>query len=246
LNRFQRAFTLVELLVVISILAILSAILMPALVAAKGAVQTWATGESMRGFSTAFSMYASDCDDTAPLAMYQGQNGLIAWFGAQTGPGEFDQKTGILGSYLGGKSPRDATFKPKPWLGDGSGFGYNWGYIGSDFNMQPLYVNFPNCINAARLSELQNTSNTIVFTTSSYFNAPWLPNGDSETYDFGFIDPPKLWKGNPNVDFRHQGAKSMDPKAQTVTSSGLALVLRADGSLKTMKQTQVTDAMFER
>jgi prepilin-type N-terminal cleavage/methylation domain-containing protein len=242
----KRAFTLIELLVTMAIIAVLSAILFPAFVAAKEAIQTWAAGESMRNLGSAFAMYSADSDDTAPLAMYTSEDGyLTTWFGQQTGPGQFDPKGGLLAPYMKGH-PKDITFTAKPWMGDDSGFGYNWGYIGSDFNLQPAYVDFPNCRNAATASELTDPSGTVVFTTSSFFNAPWLASGDSQAYQFNFIDPPRLWNGNPNVDFRHQGQKKVDKTAKTVTSTGRALVLRADGSLKAMQQTVMTDKMFER
>jgi prepilin-type N-terminal cleavage/methylation domain-containing protein/prepilin-type processing-associated H-X9-DG protein len=59
----KRAFTLIELLVVISVIAILLAILMPSLRLAKEAGQRIACLGNLRGFQSAWSLYANANDD---------------------------------------------------------------------------------------------------------------------------------------------------------------------------------------
>ncbi|MHB8637082.1 MAG: type II secretion system protein [Fimbriimonadaceae bacterium] len=243
----RRGFTLVELMTVLAILAILYAIAVPALVATKAAVNSAVSVNGLKELGQCTNMYIADSDDTAPLAMYTGPSGmLVAWFGAQTAPGQFDPKGGLLSAYEKGRPNVDPTAKFQPWIGDESGFGYNWGYIGSDFNLYPVYIDFPNCRNAANLSELSAPSTTILFATSSYFSAPWLPGGTGTYYDFGFVDPPHLWLGNPDVDFRHQGIKTVDVRGKKVTSTGHANVVRCDGSARPEHMGDVTDAMFMR
>jgi prepilin-type N-terminal cleavage/methylation domain-containing protein len=242
----RRAFTLVELMTVLAIMAILYAIAVPAFIATKAAVKSAVSMNGLKDLSQSLLMYVADSDDNAPLAMYNGPNGLVAWFGSQTGPGVFDPTQGILSAYEAGKNPHDPTYQGEPWLGDGSGYGYNWGYIGSDFNMQPFYQNFPNCRNAASMTSLSSPSTTILFATSAYYSAPWTPGGNGKTYDFGFIDPPRLWKGNPNVDFREEGTKSVNMITKQVTSTGHANVVRADGSARPKNQGALDDAQFER
>src|SRR5579862_2806807 len=144
----QRGFTLVELMTVLAILAILYAIAVPAFIATKAAVNSSVSVNGLKQLGESTNMYIADSDDTAPLAMYNGASGmLIAWFGAQTGPGQFDPKGGLLAPYQKGKVSLDPTAHFQPWIGDGSGYGYNWGYIGSDFNNYPVYYDFPNCRN---------------------------------------------------------------------------------------------------
>ena len=243
----RRGFTLVELLTVLAILAILYAIAVPAFIATKAAAQSMVSVNGLKELGECTNMYIADSDDTAPLAMYTGPNGmLVTWFGAQTGPAQFDPKGGLLYSYQKGHPSADPTAKYQPWIGDGSGYGYNWGYVGSDFNYYAVYFGFPNCQNAANMSQLTGPATTILFATSGYYSAPWLPGGTSTYYDFGFIDPPHLWNGNPDVDFRHQGVKTVDVKNKKVTSSGHANVVRCDGSAKPMKWGQITDDMFTR
>lgn len=242
----RRAFTLVELLITVSIIAVLSAISVPALVSVRDAAFQFAAVQSIRGLMMATNMYAADNDDTYPLATYESADGLVAWFGAQDASGEYDPKRGLLAPYTHGRPAVDRSFQGLDYMGDHSGFGYNWGYIGSDFNVTEDYRGFPNCERPAHMSEIERPSQTIGFATSAYYFAPWLPDGDGKTYDFGFIDPPKYWKGRPNVDFRFGGKKEVDEAAQQLTPHGNAVFLNLDGSVRVLKPSEVTDAMFER
>ena len=242
----RRAFTLIELLVVVGIIATISAIAMPALVSVRDAAYQFAAVQSIRGLAMATSMYSMDHDDTYPLAMYQSADGLVAWFGAERGDGTFDPARGLLAPYSNGRAARDASFKAYDYLGDHSGFGYNWGAIGSDFNITGDYTGFPNCQNPARANEIERPSEVVGFATSAYFFAPWLPDGDGAKYDFGFIDPPRLWDGRPNVDFRFGGKPEIDLEARELRPTGTAVFLFLDGSAKTRTVLQVEDAMFER
>lgn len=243
----QRAFTLVELLVVIAIIAILAAILYPVFAQVRSAAYQYNASNAAGQLSRAAILYVSDNEDSFMLATYVEGNSAQAWFGRRDMAFPFfDGTQGLLYPYMKRivKDPRGSNFAE--YLGDHSGFGYNWGYIGSDFNVRGDMTGFPNCTNAAHLTELARPADTIVFGTSAYFYAPWMPHGDGKTYDFGFIDPPRFWAGNPDLDFRHIGTKKVDASAKRVTSDGNAVVAFADSHVRSIRMTAVTDTMFER
>jgi prepilin-type N-terminal cleavage/methylation domain-containing protein len=242
----RRAFTLVELLTVIAIIAILFAIMMPVAKAARAAAFQYNASNAIKQLGTATGMYAADYDDTAPLAYYSTPTGMQTWFGRGNWAGIYNPQESLLGTYSGNRTLKDPTHHAKAWLGDNSGFGYNWGQIGSDAHIPGGWSDGWYCYNAAKMSELSNPSNTIMFATSAYVNVTWQPGGDGETYDYGFIFEPYYWNGNPPIDFRHHGTRKIDPVTKQITNPGNGLAVMADGRTKSIKQKGMKDDMFLR
>jgi hypothetical protein len=66
------------------------------------------------------------------------------------------------------------------------------------------------------------------------------------TYDFGFVDPPEAWNGNPNVDFRHFGRREVVQDGQLAENEGRAVVVFADGRVRPHKKKQLEAEFFRR
>lgn len=244
--RRRQGFTLIELLVAIGIIAILASMMAPVIREVKNAVGKTSASESLKQIGLATTLYMDDWYDQYPPAITRGGGPLLTWFGAMQANGEFDSKQGFISPYVSSRLKPDPTHQAKKYMGDHSGFGYNYCYIGSDFCLINNFRGFPNCENPSTGSGVARPSETVVYATSSFYSATWLPGGTGYYYDFGFIDAPRFWQGNPNVDFRHQGKKEIDTLSKRVVPSGFAIFCFGDGRVKPLQIGRITDSMFMR
>lgn len=193
MDRAREAFTLVELLVVIAIIAILAAMLLPALNSAREKGRQTACMNHIRQLLLANTFYASDHADR--VTPYRDGGALIYW-------------QALLVPYLGGSVGNDQQIRPLvrcPSQRSGETVWAGWGYpFSTAINATYVAVDDSDPVQAARhplLSQFQYPAQTVIFGDTSgpssvalrYSSLPWNPpNPDgfrhSDGMNVGYAD----------------------------------------------------------
>ena len=212
------AFTLIEILVVISVIALLMAILFPSLAASKNAAKMVLCQSNLRQLAIANQSYANDYNDySIPGAIDIDTTNLHRWYGTRTSTDDpFDTTKGAIASYLEQcdlQCPQKVRFtelSPSNELyehGNG-GYGYNFVYIGSKIWSSGLEE--PNSRESAKLADIKQPTATLLFSDTAMASRVDM---EPALIQYAFIEPRffvvdkepvPVWSPAPSIHFRHR------------------------------------------
>jgi len=199
----KSAFTLIEMLVVISIIAMLSALVVPAVQTSLVRAKITESSSNIRQLALANLTYA--VDHRGRFAPAQSRDNLVRWHGARpSGSEPFDPTTGYLAPYLGGTGAvktcplLQADVEGSDSWEDGTGgYGYNAAYIGG--TPQDRYT-------PATVAAVPSPVRTVMFTTTGFARAEGIQEY-AFTEPYQWVDLQGTLRGNlqPSTHFRANG-----------------------------------------
>lgn len=216
----QRAFTLIELLIVIAIVALLVGILLPSLAAARSTAQAIVCASNARQLATAATLYAADADSLLPPGAPDFLTNRTRWHGSRTSTANaFAPEGGTLSPYLEASSGRVRacpTFTPTTlaledtdptqtgaFESSAGGFGYNNTYLGQTRNRSGLLISDRA---GARIDAAQRPAETAAFADAAFVG----DQAPTDLIEYSFIEPRFIVSPNaagfrlePSVHFRH-------------------------------------------
>ena len=200
------AFTLIELLVVIAIIAILAALLLPALARSRLSAQQVKCASNLRQLGLSAQMYFDDNDGAAfPYKLHATNDGVLYWFGwlqdGAEGERAFDARPGPLFPYVQGLGVEicpslnyaSSRFKLKA-RGAAYGYGYNR-------HLAPI-AETP----GVNVETVRDASGQALFADAAQINdfqAPASPENPM-VEEWYYVDAGEDHFGYPNAHFRHR------------------------------------------
>ena len=213
--RFQhtrhKAFTLIEILVVIAIIGVLTAILLPAVQAARAAARSTQCASRMRQNVLAVHLYHDSLKKLPPANIVSNWPMQMTWFG------EVNYATNKVRTDIGLLAPfmeRNATVQKCPSWDENSvtplyesangGYGYNLA-IGQSVWSQDNAGNWVQRQSLTRMSNFKSTSTTVVLSDSARVQLPYGDQTASIVTENFYISGPARTISEPSSHFRHQG-----------------------------------------
>ncbi len=218
-----RAFTLVEVLVVIFVFALLLALLLPALAGARDQAKGLVCRSNLRQLVLAGIGYATENDGFyVPAARDLWDNaGRHRWHGVRDRTTEpFDPSRGPLVGYLADGQIKECPAGPAfAKSGNGSagfergcgGYGYNMMYLGSrlwDTGLAGPLAFQQAYARTASITEVANPGETLMFADTA------MANNETSLIEYSFAEPPFAiiagqlmtdFRMSPSIHFRHTG-----------------------------------------
>ncbi len=224
------SFTLIELLVVIAIIAMLAAILMPALGKARDRGRSTNCLSNLKQITMANLLYAESSNDfLVPYATDMMSGNRHRWCGTSQVSSNFgesasyDPSDAPLAQFLGGKGVisqcnalRDP---PKSFEMNCGGYGYNV-LVGTlypgEYSHEAYASGFP-------VKRIRHVAEKIMFADSAIMvdaNGNWSPTPSNHGYSASIEAPGGSWLMNPTMHFRHNRRAAVsfcDGHAETMT-----------------------------
>lgn len=215
------AFTLIEILVVLATMALLTALLMPALARARSEAQEMVCRSNLHQLVLANTAYTTENGGFYVVAasdLWAGA-GLRRWHGLRSSLNEpFEPRRGPLAGYLADGQVKEcplriAFTRGQEWSRNfeqgGGGYGYNLTYLGSrlwETGADAGSVSRRTYAFATAVTEVRNPGQTLMFADTAMAN-----EGDS-LIEYSFAEPPFAVFGgqvmtdlrmSPSIHFRH-------------------------------------------
>ena len=210
--RVTRGFTLVELLVVVSIIGLLISILLPALASARRSGQGVACQSNLRQLGIALDAYAlENKNHYAPAAPGIATTNRIRWFGSRaTSSGAFVPSGGPLSEHLGGV---DGVRRCASLVTAGGGFeraaggyGYNAAFVGTlrSRNAAGAWVSVSDTTGSPQARFMTPTE------TLAFADCALATSSTTSVIEYSFAEPDQWpdtpgFSPDPSIHFRHGG-----------------------------------------